>query len=157
MSGVFRLLLAFISLVAGLLLGPVNERRHYRSMEQREAQYRNILLSNEKHPPAEWAAQPFALVQGSVVVSSDYFKDFMAAFRRLMGGNLKSYGTLLERGRREALLRLKQQAHELGAQRVIGVLFETSAVHQGRAGKIVSCEVLAYGTAFVLAEASIRT
>jgi len=147
------LVLALGGLLLGLVFGRINERRHYRSIEQREAQYRHILVFNEKRPPPELAGQPFSLVQGSVVVSSDYFKNIVAGLRALIGGNLKSYEALLERGRREALLRLKQQAHERGAHRVMAVQFETSTLNQGAASKIVSCEVLAYGTAFVLPSA----
>jgi len=140
--------------VVGLVFGSMNERKHYRSIQQREAKYRHILLFNEKRPPPELAGQPFHLVQGSVVISSDYFKNIAAGLRSLFGGNLTSYESLLDRGRREAILRLKQQAHERGAHMVVGVLFETSTLNQAQKNKIVSCEVLAYGTAFVMPKTS---
>lgn len=134
--------------LSGLVFGTLSERRHYRSIREREAQYRHILVFNEKRPPPLVAGQPFHLVQGSVVVSSDYFKNMAAGLRSLFGGNLKTYETLLDRARREAMLRLKQQADERGAHMVVGVLFETSTLNQSGRGQIVSCEVLAYGTAF---------
>ncbi len=144
--------LAFIVLLglSGLVFGTLSERRHYRSICAREAQYRHILVFNEKRPPRFVAGQPFHLVQGSVVISSDYFKNMAASLRSLFGGNLKTYETLLDRARREALLRLKEQADAHGAHVVVGVLFETSTLNQNGRGQIVSCEVLAYGTAFAM-------
>jgi len=116
----------------------------------REAKYRHILLFNGKRTPLMLSGQPFHLVQGSVVISSDYFKNIAAGLRGLFGGNLKSYEALLDRARREAVLRMKQQAHEQGAHMIVGVLFETSTLNQGEGKKPVCCEVLAYGTAFVV-------
>ena len=43
------------------------------------------------------------LVSGSVVISSDYFKTFVAGFRAFFGGRFRGYETLLERARRDAL------------------------------------------------------
>jgi len=63
---------------------------------------------------------------------------------------LKSYESLLDRGRREAVLRLKQQASAKGAHMVMGVRFETSTLNQNQGNQIMCCEVLAYGTAFVM-------
>jgi len=134
----------------GLGFGSWLERCHYRSIRAREAKYRHILLFNGKRPPLMLSGQPFHLVQGSVVISSDYFKNIAAGLRGLFGGNLKSYETLLDRARREAVLRMKQQAHEQGAHMIVGVLFETSTLNQGKSKQPVCCEVLAYGTAFVV-------
>jgi uncharacterized protein YbjQ (UPF0145 family) len=47
-------------------------------------------------------------VSGSVVVSVDYFKRFLAGLRTLVGGRVTSYETLLDRARREAILRCKE-------------------------------------------------
>lgn len=148
----FLLNLAFIVMLGliGLVFGSLSERKHYRSIREREARLRHVLLFNEKKPPPTATGQPFHLVQGSVVVSSDYFKNMAAGLRSLFGGNLKNYESLLDRARREAVLRMKQQAHDRGAHLVVGVLFETSTLNQNGRGQIVSCEVLAYGTAFVM-------
>jgi uncharacterized protein YbjQ (UPF0145 family) len=77
-------------------------------------------------------------------VSSDYFKSFVAGFRNLVGGRFRGYESLLERARREALLRLKLQAREAGASLVIGVRFHSTRI-AGSATPAV--EVMAYGTA----------
>jgi len=157
MEILLSVVVAVVGTALGLVFGRINERRHYRSITEREAKYRDILVFNEKRLPPEFKGHSFSLVQGSVVISSDYFKNIVAGLRSLIGGNLKSYETLLERARREALLRMKQQAHERGAQRVMGVRFETSSLNQGRAKQTLCCEVLAYGTAFVEPKAQVQS
>ena len=148
----FLINLAFIVLLGliGLVVGSAIERKHYRSIREREGQLKHILLFNEKRPPLSVSGQPFHIVQGSVVVSSDYFKNLAAGLRSLFGGRLTSYESLLDRARREAVLRMKQQAADRGAHLVVNVLFETSTLNQNQPGAIVSCEVLVYGTAFVV-------
>ena len=65
-----------------------------------------------------------------------------------MGGRILSYEKLVERGRREALLRLKDEAAALGADFVLNVRFETMTIARNRQGQgVTGVEVLAYGTA----------
>ncbi|MDG2481554.1 MAG: YbjQ family protein, partial [Alphaproteobacteria bacterium] len=87
-----------------------------------------------------------SLVSGNAVISIDYFKRFLAYLRGLVGGQIDAYESLVERSRREAVLRMKQQARELGASHIVNVKLETSRVFfdDRRAGSV---EVLAYGTA----------
>jgi len=85
------------------------------------------------------------LVAGSVVIATDYFKVFAAGLRGLFGGELRTYRSLMSRARREALVRMLEQAKQAGAQAVWNVRFETSTIEgKRRAG---GAEVLAYGTA----------
>lgn len=130
--------------VIGYLVGRVLERRHYDSIRQRERALQAVIALTTRWVPAGVNVQHSQLVSGSVVVSSDYFKTFVAGFRNLVGGRFRGYETLLERARREALLRLKHQAREAGSALVIGVRFHTTRV----AGSTTpSVEVMAYGTA----------
>lgn len=130
--------------VIGYLVGRVIERRHYASIRQRERELQAVIALTTRWVPAGVSVQDTRLVSGSVVVSSDYFKTFVAGFRNLFGGRFRGYETLLERARREALLRLKLQAREAGSALVIGVRFHTTRV----AGSTTpSVEVMAYGTA----------
>ena len=91
------------------------------------------------------------MVYAGVVVSSDYFRRMLAAIRNFFGGNIRSYETLLDRARREAVLRLKEQAAEKGANAVLNFKLETASlgnIHQPQQGGAVgTVEVLAYGTA----------
>jgi uncharacterized protein YbjQ (UPF0145 family) len=82
------------------------------------------------------------------VVSVDYFKRFLAGLRMFFGGRVKSYESLLDRGRREALLRCKEAARAQGYQAVINVRLETSRLaSSNRDGRATAgVEVLAFGT-----------
>jgi uncharacterized protein YbjQ (UPF0145 family) len=154
MNGTARLLLeaAQLWVPLGLVLlgygvGRVIERRHYASLRRRERDLQGVVAISTRFPPAGVAAGPCVLVSGSVVVSSDYFKTFVAGFRNLFGGRFRGYETLLERARREALLRLKAQARERGAALVIGVRFHGTRV-SAQTG-VPSVEMMAYGTALL--------
>lgn len=132
----------------GYFFGRLAERRHFASIIEREAKYRELLVFNEATlPPGNWSAGP--LVGGSVVVSVDYFKRLAAGLRALFGGRLTTYESLLERGRREALLRMKENALRVGATMVINVRLETASISKGQGDQIGSVEVYAYGTALV--------
>jgi uncharacterized protein YbjQ (UPF0145 family) len=89
------------------------------------------------------------MVTGSVVISVDYFKRFVAGLRKLVGGRVTTYETLLDRARREAILRMKERAKDLGAYIVFNVKIETASISKGRKQTVGSVEVLAYGTALI--------
>jgi uncharacterized protein YbjQ (UPF0145 family) len=134
----------------GLVAGSVNERRHFRSLREREARFRNQLTLASKVLPSLDAGSSSSeivetrMVVGSVVVSVDHFKRFLAGFRLLFGGELGSYQTLIERGRREALLRMKESFPT--ANCYINVRLETSTISSGGSGALGCVEVLAYAT-----------
>jgi uncharacterized protein YbjQ (UPF0145 family) len=71
----------------------------------------------------------------------------------LVGGRVASYESLLDRGRREAILRMKEEAFERGYNAVINVRIETSRLaSSSRNGEgTAGVEVLAFGTALKLA------
>lgn len=136
-----------LSLIAlGFLAGRVNEGCHCRSLARREA-IPGPVLTNLKALPEGMAARESRLLVGSVVIASDYFKTFGASLKTLVGGRLRTLETLLSRGRREALLRLREQAAETGADIVLNVRFETAVIMRGKSNRpYPAAEVLAYGT-----------
>lgn len=144
------LLFALVLLGTGFVSGRIVEHRHYQRIIEAETRPGQVLVFSERLPPPELPAPQTQLVMGSVVVSVDYFKRFIAALRLLVGGRLNSYESLIDRARREALLRLRDEAAALGADRVFNVKFETAAIAgRGRENSIGSLEVLAYGTALI--------
>ena len=133
--------------VIGYFAGSLAERRHFASLHKRELRSRSMVVCNFV-PQNQGAVQSSMLVTGSVVVSLDYFKRILAGLRFIFGGRVKSYETLLDRARREAILRMKEQAHEKGCQSVINVRLETSSIASKGARKgTAGVEVLAFGTA----------
>lgn len=145
----YELLLLLVLLALGYGFGQYAERRHYRSIVEREARLNALPAIASRYPPSEPYYQ-HALVTGSTVVSVDYFKRFLAALRNIFGGRVTSYESLLDRARRESLLRMKQQALALGAVMVFNVKYETASISKGAGKTIGSVEVLAYGTALIL-------
>ena len=144
MGSFLELLLFLVLLTTGYLAGRVIEQRHYASIRLRERRFRDVLAFPMRFAPDSVTPQHAFLVYGTVVVSADYFKTFVAGLRNLIGGRFRSYETLLERARREALLRLKEEARRQGARLVVCVRYETTSIARGWAPAI---EVLAYGTA----------
>ena len=96
------------------------------------------------------------LVVGSVVIAEDYFKRVAAALKSLVGGRLVAYESLLERGRREAIVRMKEQARREGATQIVNMRLETASLSEDWSGRrpMFSAEFIAYGTALVPASAA---
>ena len=142
-----ELIVFLILMSAGYFVGQYFEKQHYVSIKAREKQTLYVPMMNfgaKQDLPHAHEAQMFV---GSVVVANDYFKTFSAGLRNLVGGRMVVYESLLDRGRREAVLRMKEEAIAWGASQVINIRFETSHI-SGDSSKQSSCvEVMAYGTA----------
>jgi len=135
-------------LLLGYGFGRYNERRHYQSIIQRERELQDIpVIASRELPPLGGARN--RLVCGSVVISVDYFKRMLAALHNIFGGRMTSYESLLDRARREARLRMVEQARNMGAKMIFNIKLETSSLYKGRRKSIGSVEVLAYGTALI--------
>jgi uncharacterized protein YbjQ (UPF0145 family) len=142
-------MLWFLFLLAlGIIFGRLNERRHYERLRADEAALAHIPVYTLKSVPqshAEDLAPGGVLVSGNVVIAIDYFKRIMAVLRMIVGGRLGAYETLMDRARREAVVRMKQEAADLGAQAVYNLRVEFSMI--GQQPQMSGAELLAYGTA----------
>lgn len=146
MGDYLELIVFLVLLVIGYVAGRVAEQRHYRSIRSREKTNADIHVFSNRFPPLTRQAQQ-ALVSGSVVVSEDYFKRFVASLRKIVGGRLASYESLLDRARREAVLRMKEEARRHGASIIVNVKFSTSSISGNNPNGMGTVELLAYGTA----------
>lgn len=142
------LIVIVILICVGYFFGLLAEKRHYTDIRKREGQTLNLPIASfgAKTPIPD--AADCQLFVGTVVISSDYFKTFVMVLRNLIGGRVIVYESLLDRGRREALLRVKEQAIAWGATEVLNVRYETASIGSGASGRNgpVSIEVIAYGT-----------
>lgn len=136
-------------LIVGYAFGQTIERRHFKRLERLEKASRNFPVITLRDPPASVRVVDCGLVHAGVVVSVDYFKRFLAGLRAIFGGRIAAYETVLDRGRREAMIRLKQRAREAGCHAIINVRLETARLANGRRdGKgTAGIEVFAFGTA----------
>lgn len=142
--GGFLLLLLFTYFIGSLL-----ERRHYRSILAREHDYRRFPVVTFESIPTRRPIESTVLARGSVVVSVDYFKRFVAGLRGIVGGRVKSYEPLLDRARREAVLRMIADARAQGCEAVTNVRLETSRIANATRNnreRLAGIEMLAYGT-----------
>ena len=129
----------------GFLFGKINEKRHYRSIHQRERATHHVPVVSWK---TLYGSKPvvFAkLAVGSVVISVDHYKRFLMGLRKVFGGEVRAYSSLLDRARREALLRMKESIS--GADMFLNTRIETSTISNGQGKATGTVEVLVYGTA----------
>lgn len=135
-------------IVLGFVTGKCIEKRHLEKLAKREEDLKELKVCNLQRLPEELQIKESFIVTGSCVIATDYFKVFVATLRNLFGGEIKTYRSLMSRARREALVRLLEQAKKLGGESVWNVRFETSTIQgKSKRRKPGGVEVLAYGTA----------
>jgi uncharacterized protein YbjQ (UPF0145 family) len=151
-----QLLLPALLLLITYNIGSRRERKHFESIRRREEETLQFPVVTFRSEQPGWEVESCALVTGSVIISLDYFKRFVAALRSIVGGHMGGYESLLDRARREAMLRMKEDAISKGFDVVINVRFETSrlasAAQNGKG--TAGVEMLVFGTALQLAKES---
>lgn len=138
-------------LALGFFVGGMRERGHLKKLALREQQLADIAVTDLKSfPGGVGDGQHPAMVMGSAVIATDYFKNVLAGFRRIFGGEVKAYLSLMQRARREALIRAKIEARRKGHNAICNIRYETADIggmsSSGKASAMV--EVLAYGTSY---------
>lgn len=143
---------AFAIVLTGLafVVGTGVERRHYKRIHRREAASLAVPVATFRTLPAGARVAEARLVAGNVVISVDLYKRFLANLRRIFGGEMKSYSSLLDRARREAILRMKESSPT--ADMFINFRFETASISKGKKKAVAAVEVLAYATAIRFAD-----
>ena len=125
----------------GWSLASYLEHRHNKQMAEREKTLTGIHVTTAKR--AGKGAESGVIIYGSVVIAHDIFRTLIIQIRKIIGGNIKAYERLMARGRREAFIRLKEEAQLRGFNKVINVRFAGSPV----TGRFLhATEVVAYGT-----------
>ncbi len=144
----------FVLLLITYGIGRAIERSHLKKLRAREERYQTFPTVTFAALPTGWQPTASAMVHGNVVISLDYFKRFVASLRALVGGRIKSYEPLLDRARREAMLRMIEDAKSRGYHAVVNVRLETArlASSRGNGKGTAGIEMLAFGTALKLAD-----
>lgn len=144
--------LPLLIILFAYFVGNYIEHRHFRKIRDREEALHGYPVMTFESMPDTWRVGSATLVSGSVVVSLDYFKRIIAGLRAIVGGRVKTYEPLLDRARREALLRMVESAKASGYDAVINVRLETSrlANARGNGNGTAGVEMLAFGTALKL-------
>ncbi|MEQ9562156.1 MAG: YbjQ family protein [Woeseiaceae bacterium] len=144
--------LPLLILIFAYVAGSILERRHFENIRARESALHGFPVVTFDTLPEDWNAESSDLVTGSVVISLDYFKRIIAGLRSIIGGRIKTYEPLLERARREALLRMTEEAKRRGFHAVINVRLDTSRLANatGDGKGTAGVEMMATGTAITL-------
>lgn len=124
----------------GFGFGRFNERKHLQYLDEQEQRLAYIRVNNSRFIES---TLPGHMISSNVVISHDYFKYAIANVQNMLGGRLTSYESVVERARREAIVRLKLEAEKIGADQIMGIRLSTTEL--GMQGGMV--EVFAYGTA----------
>jgi len=141
MDGLILQIIIFAILFSvGFGFGRYNERKHFRYLDEKEQRLVYILVNNSRFVVSEYSGQ---MISSNVVISHDYFKYAITNVQNMLGGRLTSYESVVERARREAIVRLKLEAEKIGATQIMGIRLSTTEL--GMQGGMV--EVFAYGTA----------
>lgn len=90
--------------------------------------------------------EDLGMVKGTIVMSKNIGKDFMAGMKTLVGGELVGYTEMLNEARQIAIKRMVDEAEALNADAVLNIRYGSSSLMQGAA------EVVAYGTAVKIKE-----
>ena len=149
MDLLFQLGIVVVMLVIGWTFGSLAESQHRRSLRRRQAGLSYMLVTDIKTFPG--GVEPNStttLVVGEAVIATDYLKSFLATIRKILGGEVRSYLSLMERARSEALLRIMEQARQRGCDAVCNVRLETAAIGGMKQKAAAMVGVIASGTAY---------
>ena len=155
----FYIGLPLVLLAVQWLIGGAIERRHLRQLANRERMLDGFLVTSLKKPPtgAAPSSRPPMLVTGEAVISSDYFKNWLFGFIAFFGGESKTFTHLFERARREATLRMIDQARLAGYNAICNVRYESAdiagnaATSGGRKKTLKMAACTVSGTAYMQA------
>ncbi|ENX06676.1 MULTISPECIES: YbjQ family protein [Acinetobacter] len=137
---IIQIVIFAILFSVGFGFGRFNERKHLQYLDEQEQRLAYIRVNNSRFIES---TLPGHMISSNVVISHDYFKYAIANVQNMLGGRLTSYESVVERARREAIVRLKLEAEKIGADQIMGIRLSTTEL--GMQGGMV--EVFAYGTA----------
>ena len=141
-------LLLLIILGFTFMTGTIIEKRHFENIKKREIELikKPIINFGAKKWNTNRKIKKIELVTGECVISGDYFKNFVAGLKNLFGGRLTTFESVLDRGRREAILKMREKAR--GANFIINARIESVMLNDTYGQESVpQCAIIAYGTA----------
>jgi uncharacterized protein YbjQ (UPF0145 family) len=102
-----------------------------------------MLITTTPTIPGKNIIEVKGIARGSTVRARNVGRDFLAGMKNIIGGEISEYTKLQAESREQALQRMIEDAHKLGANAIVNVRISTSMIMQGAA------EILVYGTAVI--------
>jgi uncharacterized protein YbjQ (UPF0145 family) len=137
------------------LVGAWGAARHEADLARRELAVAHIRVHDlgglEDAVPGP---KPPVMVTGEVTLGVDHFRGLLGQWKSLFGGQVRSYQMVLDRARREVVMRLVEQAHSMGYNAVGNVRIEFADI-SGSAlvrRKAADVSVLASATAYYVGD-----
>ena len=75
--------------------------------------------------------QYLGIVTGEVIIGAHLGKDIIASITNLVGGRSESYESTIRESRQGAMEEMMREAHDLGANAVVGLKFDYQVIGQG--------------------------
>ena len=140
-------ILIILLIILTYITGSIIEKKHFKKIIKREkALIKKPMISyGRKYSGKNKKIKKVELVTGETVISGDYFKNFAAGLKNFFGGRLTSFESVMDRGRREAVLRMREKAK--GASIIVNTRVESVMLNDIYKGSVPQCAIIAYGTA----------
>ena len=135
----------------GFFIGGRREQNHFARLARRRKNVSHILTSDVKTFPEGCHLEGLTptLVTSQVVIASDYLKTFFGNIRQLVGGEMKSYQSLLVRAREESLIQLLERAEREGYDAVCNIRVDTADIGGNSMQRgVPTVGIMATGTAY---------
>lgn len=140
-------ILIILLIIFTYITGSIIEKCHFKKIIKREKALikKPIVSFGKRGWNKKKKVLKVELVTGETVISGDYFKNFAAALKNFFGGRLTTFESVLDRGRREALLRMREKAKD--ASIIVNTRIETVMLNNVNSQGVPQCAIIAYGTA----------
>lgn len=133
--------------VSSYFIGTLKEKAHLKNIVGREKVLVSLPVLTMKCPE-DRAVVKSELVIGNVVIAGDFFKQVVAGLASIFGMRISVAEAMMDRARREAILRMKEKA--VGADAILNVRVEGLKISERK--KITGIEAMACGTAVYYAK-----
>ena len=142
-------IIPLVFFIVPMISGKIIENRHFKDLEAREAKIRKKVMVHNRISFIIPRPSRMTMVAGEVCIGADRFKTWLAGFRQLIGGRMGSLAPVVERARREALLRALESAYDQGYTEVGNIRYTTANLkwNAPKQKDLLIC-VMAYGTAY---------
>lgn len=141
-----ELLILLWLLVVTAISWTLLEKRHMKNIVEREEQLQNIVIISKKDLN-EFQSSGWWLLSSWVVFAIDYFRQFIFMFINFFGGRVVMYESVMDRARREAILRVKKQAQDYWFNCIVDLRIETATITSNNKNQNWwKVEIIAYWT-----------
>ena len=155
--GLFVFGLPLFMLAFAWAMGAWIRNRHEADLAQRELAVAHILVHNTgRLQDAVTGPQPSVMITSEVTLGVDHFRGFLGQWKSLFGGQVRSYQMVLDRARREVVMRILEQTNAMGYNALANLRIDFADISGSALARRTAADisVLASGTAYYVANES---